>query len=372
MKKNVGIINFHYSKHNYGAVLQAAALSHVIENHSIDVEHINYIPKASYPSFIGRVKELLLTLFTKLYIIKLIYKKPLATNYNVFENFRNKWLRVSSYTYMNKIELYKSNLPYTHVIVGSDQVWRVSYTVDNALVYFLDFCDSKIKKISYAASFGIDKWEDSEYTEDARLLLQKFDSISVREHSGINICKQEFGVDAIHVLDPTLLAGKDFFEKIISSANSNKNITNKIVYYKLDVDNEFKMQVENISNILKCDNENIYYKNIFYGYKYNTVYEWLAKISSAELIITDSFHCICLSILFNKEFVCISNKFRGNSRLDSLFEQLGITGHVFNEDSEQSLSDFVSNMEKINYSDVNQRLGELRKSSMKFLLDSLT
>lgn len=371
MNKKVGIINFHYSKHNYGAVLQAAALSYVIENKLIEVEHINYIPKASYSSITNKLKELILTIFSKMYLIKLIYNKPLASNHNIFEDFRNKWVKVSINTYTNKKEINEANLDYSHIIVGSDQVWRISYTVENASVYFLDFCDQRVKKVSYAASFGVDKWEESHITQDVVRLLNDFDCVSVREKSGVNICKDIFDINAEHVLDPTLLAGRSFFDKIILSNLNNIITKDNIVYYKLDVNDEFKKEVKIISNKFYCKSEDIYYKSVFYGYKYNRVDEWLLKISKAKLVITDSFHCICLSILFNKEFICISNQVRGNSRLDSLFNQLGISGRVYDEDSNQSLSDFVSNLNPINYELVNHKLDDLRVESMNFLVQSL-
>lgn len=46
------------------------------------------------------------------------------------------------------------------IIVGSDQVWRESFSpcISN---YFLDFLsgNNEIRKVAYAASFGIDYWE---------------------------------------------------------------------------------------------------------------------------------------------------------------------------------------------------------------------
>lgn len=367
----VGILNFHYSKHNYGAVLQAAALADVIKKKSICVEHINYIPKPTYSSKVNRLKEMVLSSFSKLHLIKLIYKKPLASNHYIFNDFRRKWINVSPITYSSKEELHKEEFDYSHIIVGSDQVWRTSYTVDNAFVYFLDFSNCKTKKISYAASFGVDEWESANITKDVEKLLKKFDYISVREKSGINICQDTFNVNASHVLDPTLLAGSSFFYGIINAEKNNYRTKDNIVYYKLDVDKNFKDQIIEISEFFNCGYEDLYYKPFFYGYKYNKVDEWLSKIIGSKLVITDSFHCVCLSILFNKDFVCISNRVRGNSRLDSLFAQLGIKGRVYDEDSSISLFDFVSNLEKLNYKEINKKLEYLRIDSMKFLFKSL-
>ena len=91
-------------------------------------------------------------------------------------------------------------------VVGSDQVWRPRY---NAYIpnLFLDFTEGmSVKRIAYAASFGTDQWEFSaEQTTISSFLAKKFDIVSVREASGIQLCKQNLGVDAIQVLDPSLL-----------------------------------------------------------------------------------------------------------------------------------------------------------------------
>ena len=93
------------------------------------------------------------------------------------------------------------------VVVGSDQTWRPGLSPD---LYHLfgDFIpkDSPIKRIAYAASFGVDKLEYSPNQLDVcKPLLQRFKAVSVRETSGIELCKKYFGVDAEWVLDPTML-----------------------------------------------------------------------------------------------------------------------------------------------------------------------
>ena len=42
LNKKIGLLNFHYSDHNYGAVLQAAALADVINRLGYSVEHIDF------------------------------------------------------------------------------------------------------------------------------------------------------------------------------------------------------------------------------------------------------------------------------------------------------------------------------------------
>ncbi|HCR4098728.1 TPA: polysaccharide pyruvyl transferase family protein, partial [Providencia rettgeri] len=143
------------------------------------------------------------------------------------------------------------NLQYNAIIVGSDQVWRpkmYSNFNSDTEVFFLQALPSRIKKISYAASFGVDHWEfitNSKLNQSIANSLKDFTAISVRENSGITICQDVFHAEATHVLDPTLLSDRDFFDRIINSESPIKS--SDLVYYKLDEDEEFKKSINNIS-----------------------------------------------------------------------------------------------------------------------------
>lgn len=106
---------------------------------------------------------------------------------------------------------------YDAVIVGSDQTWRPKYS-PNIYDFYLDFIskDKRIKRIAYASSFGVDDWEYSaEETKKCAKLSKLFDGISVREQSGIDLCKDHLGVDSELALDPTLLLNKDDYVTLI-------------------------------------------------------------------------------------------------------------------------------------------------------------
>lgn len=72
-------------------------------------------------------------------------------------------------------------------------------------------------------------------------LLKKFDAVSVREESAINMCKQYFGVEAIQVLDPTMLLSKDDYKMLLPKEMKLRSDVDLLVYL-LDV-NDLKSQV---------------------------------------------------------------------------------------------------------------------------------
>ena len=117
------------------------------------------------------------------------------------------------------------------VIVGSDQVWRPRY-VENMSVNYLAFADYKrVKKISYAASFGTDQWEYNEHeTEKCKGLINDFTLVTVREKAGVSLCKEHFGIEAYQVLDPTLLLDKEDYITIIENEKAPKPRGNLFCY----------------------------------------------------------------------------------------------------------------------------------------------
>lgn len=376
LNNKVGLLNFHYSDHNYGAVLQAAALADVVTQLGYNAEHIDFIPakieqkKTPRQQLVAVLAALGIKSLLKRLLGKKVYIKPQVTGSEVFEQFRTTWIPRSAQTYSAATQLNTIGSTYAAVVVGSDQVWRPSMFVNkqqDIAAYFLSFLPNSVKRISYAASFGVDKWEEAQnsaLTKRVHDAIKTFSAVSVRERTGVAICRDHFGVTAQHVLDPTLLNGVEFFERVIVKAGVSKQNEN-VVYYKLDVDTTFISAIKHIGDIFQAPTEDIYYQMSEIGYRFIPVADWLAKIRDSKFVVTDSFHCVCLAILFNKEFICFANRDRGLARLQSLLTSLGIEGRLCEQ--QQSLTNFFSDCKPINYASVNAKLSEMRISSMAFL-----
>lgn len=200
------------------------------------------------------------------------------------------------------------------VIVGSDQVWRPEYS-SRIRDMFLDFCKSKknLKRIAYAASFGVDNWVYSpKLTCWCRSLAKKFNAISVREESGVRLCKEHLDVDASWVLDPTLLLKKEDYLPVCE----NVPVCNEkyLAVYVLDENEQVIATYEKEANA-----RGLVVKKFHADSKSTlTVPEWLAMFRDASYVVTDSFHGTVFSIIFGKEFKCIYNEERGATRFESL------------------------------------------------------
>ena len=196
--KRVGILNFHFSNCNYGAVLQAASLQAFLRENGYDPVNIDFVPDSGESVSLAAKARKLLRPIKKIITGGKKKSSDGVTNSEVFQDFRNKWITTTKNKYQNSQDLENEDWDFGAYIVGSDQVWRSTYTRKFTPEYFFSFLPTDANKIAYAASFGVDIWEgNSELTTNIKKLLTQFKAVSVREVSGVDICRKTFNVDAI-------------------------------------------------------------------------------------------------------------------------------------------------------------------------------
>ncbi|WP_411359046.1 polysaccharide pyruvyl transferase family protein [Pseudidiomarina salilacus] len=354
--KKIGILNFQYSDHNYGAVLQATALAYIVHQLGFDdVEHINFVPKRKVT-----LKNRIGNVLRKIGLRKSV--RPVMHNKEAFERFRQKHLKRSAKVTSHKA-FQRIAQRYDAIIVGSDQVWRPSMA-HNAAVYFLQGVPSSVTRVSYAASFGVDHWEPSEEEQVsliARKELPNFHAISTREDSGVTICAQTFDVEAEHVLDPLLLVDMSFFDAVAPSSQQDYA---DFVYYKLDTNPQFFADIASLEKHFGTTARNIYHQLESNVPSYEEVDIWLSSIRHAKVVLTDSFHCACIALRFNKDVLFIVNQNRGKARFDSLFKMFDIKLKALEND----LPKDIFRMSSPNFG---ERYDEHRSKSLTFLKSAL-
>ena len=344
---------------NYGGILQAYALQTVLERMGHEASVITTPNKAELPVWKWPYS----------YPKRMIRKYILGKNEPVFfESYHNRvYPIVGQYTlqfinkYIHCFEVGKlldlKEKDFDAFVVGSDQVWRPMYyptRIENA---YLDFAkDWNIKRMAYATSFGTSEWEYTVgQTERCRELLRKFDVVSVREESAVELCRKFFGVNASHVLDPTMLLDvQDYvdFPKskgtllcyILDETESTTDLISRLASETGLVPFRGNSRVEDWSAPLA---ERIQ----------PPVEQWLRGFMDAELVVTDSFHACVFSILFHKPFVVVGNKERGLARVKSLLKMFGL------EERWNSDIPTISFSKTIDWKDVDECLEEWRKSS---------
>lgn len=368
---------------NYGGNVQAFALQHVLKNMGHNPVCINYRNEK------GNGKGLIRQILSK--VKQVITNRTATPDYpftieekNIIGKYHNEFISsYMSYTIplYNETELkcFFDKEGFDAVIVGSDQVWRPRYT-PKIEPFFFNFLsgNKKIKKISYAASFGTDVWEFSpQQVKSCGALIKEFDFISVRESLGVKMCQDFFNVKAEHVLDPTLLLDKQEYIDIFQKVDLNNNY-GKIFNYILDASGDKAEFLNRVSGILGKEVFSTYprltkkyEKNIsnVKDYEYPHIEMWLKSFSDADFVITDSFHGTVFSIIFNKPFISISNKMRGAARFTSLLEMFDLKDRLVSDFTEVN-ADLIN--KPIDFDRVNKVLNELRLNSLNLLNKSLS
>jgi exopolysaccharide biosynthesis predicted pyruvyltransferase EpsI len=321
-------------KTNYGGLLQAFALQFVLKKRGHNVLTID-IQTSDIPlrvKFFSIAKRLVLNIFCSKG--ELIRVWPNTNEQKQIAQHTNRFIKENIQT-TDKIfslenDAQTKKYSFDTYIVGSDQVWRPEYSacVTN---YFLDFISNpmdNVKRIAYAASFGVDNWEFSiELTNQCATLIKNFDAISVREDSAVKLCEEYLGVDAIHVLDPTMLLSKEDYISLIEKDNIPKK-AETLMTYVLDKSPQNSVIIQYVAKELDLSPFSVMPEKVFSeaGRKnldacvFPPVTEWLRGFMDADYVITDSFHGTVFSIIFNKPFIAIANPGRGLTRFTSLLK----------------------------------------------------
>lgn len=332
---------------NYGGLLQAWALQRSLDSMGHEAIIIN--------REFRRTKDLpllhrIITTIKKEVNIRLgrESKKPRLkesqNNYirkNIIAFVTQRYLGVSPDLYTeSQLKSYISSTSFDGYIVGSDQVWRPRYSPELA-DYFLDFVkDNKnIKRVAYAASFGVDTWEFNDaQTAMASRLLPLFDLVTVRETSGINLIRDNLSGKATHVVDPTMLMNKEDYQNLIDcSTVPLKESDGELFCYVLDKSQEL---ISTIQACVKAMNLKPFHCNALRKVNsqedldnieecvFPPVEQWLKSFSDAKMIVTDSFHGTVFSIIFNKPFWVVANKDRGLTRFSSLLKMFELEDRI--------------------------------------------
>lgn len=344
---------------NYGGLLQNFALQHVLKRLGHEPKTIDFVERSSFTRY-------LLSICKQLLISVLKCRRPQIRSYIPIPTFRNPVMAdfVNNHIYRTKIvHSYTKKIVneenFDAIITGSDQVWRPIYNMNIEDMY-LKFVPNSIKKIAYAASFGVDTWEyNAKLTKRCAKQAKRLDAISVREATGVELCRTNLGINAEHVLDPTILAGAEAYKSLLKEKKEEQDY---LFAYILDITPEKQAYVESMAKnkglnvIIKSADKNATL----------SVEDWLSTIANSSMVITDSFHGTVFSILFHKEFYSIVNVERGGTRFASFLSPLRLV-HQMGDVSQFTLTE----PSPIDWQQVDKILDKHRQDSMNFLTNAL-
>lgn len=363
---------------NYGGLLQAYALKETLELMGHDVLIVNRrkmeLPKwrkiASFVYSKAKGRQI-----NPNYFISKNLRDIISENTGAFQR---KYIPKTSPLITDNEEMEKiTSDGFDVYIVGSDQCWRPKYSpsIGN---YFFDFAKNEVnvKRVSYAASFGVSNWEFNEAnTLKCKNLIQKFDGVSVREDSALDLLKNHLNrSDGLHVVDPTMLLDRQHYIDIVNNEKLEKS-KGSLKTYILDKTTDKMNIIRDIEKSLKIKHfdtlppkrltkDKAILTNIN-EFIYPGPLVWIRGYMDADFVITDSFHGCVFSIIFNVPFIAIGNKSRGLSRFQSLLKMFELESRLIVDTSLFKVDDFID--KKINWEKVNKILEKEKSKALAFL-----
>lgn len=350
----IGILTFHWAT-NYGAVLQCYALQKFLCDRGYEVEVINYKPMQYDETLTAFVRD------RKFYnLLEYIQKYKFEKALKVFRQSRfHLTQRVRTCTDVGLLA--KS---FDVIISGSDQVVNPTFLLNGEApstitpTYFLGFPFAG-KRIGYALSFGC-----TIYPEEARLValqyIKMFDSISVRENTGINIVRSMGREDAILTPDPTFLQHSEFY---LNLAGDSNHVYRGSYIYSFFIRNI--RERKKVINSLFGRDKKVHWNNDDGDY---TIQRWLSKIQHADLVLTDSFHCVVMCLFLHTPFIVVT-EIEGNVAMnDRLYTLLGCLSMDMCIVYKKKLNHLLlGNMPTYNWDLIDEKLESIREIGIQYL-----
>lgn len=337
---DIGILTFHCSD-NYGAMLQAYGLKRYLREKGIKADIIRYEP----PFMTGRhwwipyvpIGGVIGCIWFGLqsWIAHLKMKADFFRLRSNMAHFRRKYLvekGQKKLLFLNQLK----RLSYRYYIVGSDQIWNPNITCGLRKAYFGAFENrQKEKVIAYAASLGSTSLS-SKYDRQFSELLKYVNIISVREAEAVPYVKRFCKGDITAVLDPVFLLNKKDWEEIEKQPSAERYI---LVYTTekntelLDYARELA-QKKGLSIVkLRMDKE----EDAGFVTDYTAgPAEFLGYIHKADYVVTNSFHGVAFSIIYQKQFLVFQHSSLG-ARIRNALQIHGLENRVYERGREMDI-----------------------------------
>lgn len=353
----VGIVTYHRS-HNYGTMLQAAALRRAISMLGHNAFFVDYWPEHQKRTYaLVRRDELL----------RHGWRRRLRYVKSVLKTLAPKLARRRHFNrfYLDEIAPFVKGCsnPFNVLVYGSDQIWRRQPFGGGQYnpVYFGKDGFLAEWRISYAASIG-QLPTSAKDAQELNNLISYLDKISVRELD-LRDYLRSIGFSSVdQVLDPVFLPDVGIWENLAGDIPIVQNPY--LLHYNLQPGTFDRPSLQSFARENGLEIVNIYGTAFHWpSQTERTVdgpYEFLNLVRHAKVVTTSSFHGLAFSLLFERPFVA-SYSSRG-SRSQSLLATVGIQGNLI-----APHQPFPKEIPPIDFDAVRNRLSAIRSNSLSWL-----
>jgi polysaccharide pyruvyl transferase WcaK-like protein len=362
----IGILTYHRAE-NYGALLQAYATKTYLQSLGHDVSFVDYWPKYHSDYFSIFPIRVFNKRNAKGKLSMLLRLALWGTPKYIRKRRLQKFMR-------EKLGLPKSPLytndeckteKYDVVVYGSDQIWRKQNLGGVGFDTWYFGSDNVLaeKKVAFAGSMGALRLDD----EDESYVLQQmknFDKLSVREkdlHTFLSLR----GISSQVVSDPVFLLKKEEWMIVSNSCSINEKY---ILFYNLLNTREsvsFANRLSQTTGLPVVEINKVLTPSRFFCRRYvscASVERFLSLIAHADYVVSNSFHGVAFSLIFEKQFFAVGMRDKAN-RVVSLLESLELKSRYVVDG--RSLSEDDSSV--IDYAAVKKKLQVLVDGSVKYL-----
>lgn len=367
-----GLLTFYWAD-DYGAMLQAYALKHCLEDLGRQVKVIPYAPFR----LVGRYWWCPLKMISlpeggiKYGISRVRWWRNLAlggafwTRRRAMADFRRRYL--SDQTPVRRAE--KLSLSgYSCVFVGSDQVWNPDITVvlDDAYIGNVEEWGA-CRLVAYAASMGRSTLPEADREKFVRFVSERFFAVSVREESAVPFLEGLLHRKVVSLADPVLLLRREVWEKIGRPPCETGYVLLHYTEYNEDMAwfaavlarQLGKKVVQTALPLRKGAGVQLCVEG---GPE-----EFIGYIQNAACVVTNSFHATAFSVLLEKRFLAFGHSVY-NARLTGLLERLGLSARMWTATGPPAPERM---WEEIDWNAVQERLEAERRRAVQFLQNSL-
>lgn len=263
-------------------------------------------------------------------------------------------------------------------LIGSDQMWTASTTNLVGYSFFLDFVAKDRKKVAYSVSFGQSTFKGTpQQVATARDFLMRFDAISTRELSGVEVCREQFGLEAQQVFDPVFLCPRARYDWLTTEVSPRQKPY--LLCYILDPSPAKEaaaralaahegLEVVTILGIKEYAHakDRWHVGETLSGV---TTEGFVNYIRHCAYLLTDSHHGTCFGIIYHKPYMALVNAARGRTRFDTVAQCLDLESRLVNDP--QDLVRGAQAYAPIDYDAVEERLGRLKAYARDWLVAAL-
>lgn len=360
------------STRNFGTVLQAYALQQsiqslgycvwVLDDNNIRKEY-NKCERSTVETQKKSFKEIIYD-----YIDSIRLRRMYARENKIDKQvgcFKKKYVK---YYVTDKVETLEHQ--FDIFVSGSDQIWAEAAEPQLYSFFMQDFVGKKKTKISYAVSIG-EKGFSPQLEEKIIGLVNDFNKLSVREKSSYDaLCPYVLNHEISIVCDPVFHINAKKWSEI-----AGKRIRKgKYLFCYILSSNEWYFQkIKELEKLFEC--EIIIYCNQKIKNKDGVVLQtcnpksFLNYIQYADFVLTDSYHAMLFSLIFQKNF-CVLQRFNSggtntqNGRIEYVLNFVGLEDKLI-DDSESV------NTRMIDYKSVYKQINAFRQHSMNYLQNAL-